>query len=312
VDDRYAPYLSVALSSIVENRDPDKLYAVHILTEELSEENRARLLATVSGAKNVFLNFTSVAKRVALFGDKLHLRDYYTKTTYYRFFIADLFPEYERGIYLDCDIIVNTDVSRITEYRSEGALLSAVTDEVVTDIPTFAEYSEKFLGIPRQNYFNAGVLVLELKEMRKCGFEKAICELMDKYTFPVAQDQDYLNLLCAGRTLYLPLSWNKTAFPECNPSVLPDIVHFKLAYKPWHYRGVAYEEMFWKYAELTPYYNELKAERDSYTKELAALDRKQYENLISLARKEIERAENGDKGAPAVCNKGLVCNFSFA
>ena len=99
-----------------------------------------------------------------------------------------------------------------------------------------------------------------------------------------------MNKLCAGRVYHLPVRWNKTPIPGTEWRGRPKIAHFKINYKPWRYEGVLYEELFWKYAEHTPFYQQLLEERANYTEEERARDRGQYESLVALAEDEVEKA----------------------
>lgn len=292
VDDGYAPYLAVALRSLRANTSQP--LRVHILIEQLSETHQAALLAMQD--EMLTIEFVDVTQKVAAFGQALHLRDYYTKATYYRFFIPELFPQYDKGLYLDCDIAVLDDIAKLYDYDLRGLPLGAVTDEVITDIPVFSCYAEQVLGIPRQEYFNAGILVMDLAQLRRIDLQGALIKLMDRHTFTVAQDQDYLNVLFYKITAILPIRWNKTAFDTCDPLDPPAIVHFKIHFKPWHYQGVAYEEYFWHYAQQTAYYEHIRNELATYTGQQQ--DAAQYEKLMALAQKECIRAQTAGYELP--------------
>ena len=287
-DDRYAPYLAVAVSSLCRNASKEYGYRIHILHRGLSGRNRERLRSFSGG--NVSLEFTDVREPLAGMRGRLHLRDYYTAATYYRFFIPELFPAYAKGIYLDCDVAVNGDISELYRTDLGGDLLGAVTEEVMTDIPVFGRYARSVLGLRPSEYFNAGVLLMNLEKMRRTGLLDRFSALLDLRRFPVAQDQDYLNLLAEGNVTYLDPGWNRTPFPYA-PAEEPKLAHYKMHYKPWHYRGVTYEDCFWRYAEATPYYGELLAERESYSAFDAARDEMQNARLLRLAEEESEKAE---------------------
>lgn len=285
VDDRYIPYLAVALRSIMDNASDKYFYKAYVLVDEVSDDSRKEIVNMCED--NFSAEFVCVKDRLRKLGHRLHLRDYYTKATYYRFFIPEMFPGYDKGIYLDCDIAVTGDIAALYETKLGRNLVGAITDEVVTDIPVFADYSEKFLGIERDKYFNAGILVMNLREMRRIRIEERLGELMNMHTFTVAQDQDYLNVICYDRVKYLDRGWNKTPFPYSDKSSIPYIAHYKMDFKPWHYDGVVYEEVFWKYAEKTAYYDVLVSEKENYSDERKALDREQGENLKKLALEEV-------------------------
>ena len=77
-------------------------------------------------------------------------------------------------------------------------------------VQVFQDYVEKVVGvIDYNNYFNAGVLLMNLDELRKYKFQEKFLYLLEKIKFEVAQDQDYLNRLCKGRIKIINSAWNK-------------------------------------------------------------------------------------------------------
>lgn len=297
VDDNYAPFLGVALESLTQNASENYYYRIHILTEGLSEQNVSRL--TKYSSTNVEVIINDVKEEIRIMSDRLHVRDYYTKATYYRFLIADMFPGYHRGLYLDCDIIVRGDVSELFNCDLGDNLVAAMNEEVMLAYDVYGTYVEKVLGLSRHTYFNAGVLVLNLDLFRKVDMQARLLDIIGEYTFTVTQDEDYLNVLCYGNVLLLPQYWNKNSFPACETYGDPaKIVHYKINWKPWHYDGVGYEKDFWHYAKMTEYYEDIRAIRDNYSEADVARDNDQFAVLAETARKDTARASSPDYVLP--------------
>lgn len=289
VDDNYVPHLCVALRSIIDNCSKNYFYHINVLIEELTTDSKNAIRQFES--EKISVKFYSVTQKLRGICARLHLRDYYTKATYYRFFIPEMFPEYSKGIYLDCDIVVNADISKLYSKPLGGCLAGAMPEEVITDIDTFGTYSEKVLGVPRYRYFNAGIMVMNLTEMRKFHIEERFAELIGKRTFSVAQDQDYLNVLCYGRVAYISKWWNKTPMPNSNEERKPYIVHYKINFKPWRYDDIPYAEYFWEYAEKTQFYGYFLNSKKNYSNGEKERDSLQYENLLKLAKEESEACQ---------------------
>ncbi len=297
VDDNYAPFLGVALESITRNASRKYQYNIHILTEGLNDQNVSRL--SKYGDENFNIIFNDVKEGIRTMSHRLHVRDYYTKATYYRFLIADMFPEYDRGLYLDCDIIVRGDVSELYNCDLGDNLVAAMNEEVMLAYDVYGTYVEKVLGLSRNTYFNAGVLVLNLDLFRKVDMQARLLDIISEYTFTVTQDEDYLNVLCRGSVLLLPQYWNKNSFPGCEKYGDPaKIVHYKINWKPWHYDGVGYEEDFWHYAKQTEYYEDIRAIRDNYSPADVARDEQQFSVLAETARKDTLAAMSADYVLP--------------
>jgi len=291
VDDNYAPYLAVSMRSLIDNASPDYQYNIYILIDKLNEYNTAVLCGMATD--NVSVETINVTRKLDAFGDMLHLRDYYTKTTYYRFFIPALFPQYERGLYLDCDIVVKGDISQLYNVALGDNILAAAPEEVMLMVDVFGTYVEAVLEVPRNEYFSAGILVMNLEKMRRVALEEQFVEILGRRTFRVTQDQDYLNVLCRGDFLMLDSGWNKTACYDALVDTPVNIIHYKINWKPWHYKGVRFEEDFWHYAKMTPYADMLYAMRDGYSDAQIANDQLQYENLVAQALSDTTKARSG-------------------
>ena len=112
-----------------------------------------------------------------------------------------MFPEYEKAIYIDSDTIVKGDISRLYDFDLGDNYVGGVNDQVVVQDPTFGDYVEKVLGVERNNYFNAGLLLINCDQFRKNNVLDQFCKLLHMYNFVVAQDQDYLNVICHNKAL---------------------------------------------------------------------------------------------------------------
>lgn len=248
VDDNYVPFLLVTLESITTNASKDYEYIFHVLNNGISEKNIELLNAY--NRDNFKVQLVNVAEAMKKIGDALHTRDYYSKTTYYRLFIPNMFPQFDKVLYLDCDIAVQGDISELYNTELGSNYVGAITDEAVAIVPEFIAYADKFLGVPTPKYFNAGILLMNLKRLREIHFESKFVNLISSYTFYVAQDQDYLNVICKDHVTYISKVWNKMPFADSSLK-LEDLklIHYNLSYKPWHYEDILYQETFWKYAK---------------------------------------------------------------
>jgi len=283
IDDNYAPFLSVALSSIVRNSSKTYAYKVIVLYMKLSERNR-RMLASLA-AENLEIQFISMENRLDGITDCMSNRlraDYFTLTIYFRLFIPVMFPEYDKAIYLDSDIVVLGDISEL--YRTElgDNLLAAAADHSVVDVPQLAKYIEDGVGIDKHHYINSGVLLMNLKRMREAQLEQRFLELMNTYHFDcIAPDQDYLNVMCSGKILYLPASWDAMPTQGTEPIENPKLIHYNLFAKPWCYDHVQYEEYFWEYAKKSGYFSEILSFKAQYSEENRKSDNEHLELMLS-------------------------------
>lgn len=284
-DDNYIPFLGVALSSLKENASPQYHYHIVVLNEGLKSENKRRIAALE--AQNFSIEFFDISATINKLREalSLHLRDYYSVAIYYRMFIPSLFPQYDKAIYLDGDIVVLGDISEFYHTNIEGKLVAAINDRLVADTPQFVDYVEQAVGIKADVYFNSGVLVMNLKEFRKQNIEKQFLDLLLEYNFDsVCPDQDYLNVLCRDSKVLLPVGWNKMPLPDETFDVSTlKLLHYNSFEKPWRHDNVLFGDIFWREAKKSDFYEDLRAMRAAVTPEYTAAEQQGVQNLVNSA-----------------------------
>ena len=251
-DDHYLPFLAVSIHSLTENLAPDAHCDVYVLNNGLRADHVSRL--SQMATDRVKIRLVDVSAKLAPIAEKLNLRDYYTASIYFRLFIPSLFPQYRKAIYIDADTVVNGDISELYQISLGDRLVAAVSDDIIESHEDFRRYAEDGLGIPYGEYFNSGVMLMNLDEFRRQEIEEKFVYLLNRYHFDtVCPDQDYLNVLCRHRVLYLDKGWNKMSIDD-NYDGIPKLIHYNMFYKPWQYDDICYSEYFWKYAERTAFY----------------------------------------------------------
>lgn len=290
-DNQYTKYTMVAMKSMIENASKEYTYHMHILHTDVSAAMQERVKELENANTRIY--FDDVTERLAKLDGELPVRDYYSHTTYYRLFIPDMYPQYDKAIYIDSDTITIGDISKLYGQNIDGYYVAGVRDQVVIQDETFGEYVEKVLGLDRHAYFNAGMLLMNCKVFREENLLQKFIQLLNTYTFVVAQDQDYLNIICKDQVLWLDASWNTEVFGElpCKEEDI-QILHYNMASKPWHYEGFRLSEHFWKYAQMTSFYEQIRQELVDYTEEDKAKDRYSGEHLLELALREIQNENN--------------------
>lgn len=308
IDNKYAPYMAVALYSLMENANPKYDYTVYIIYQSLSEENKKRIMDMRKD------NFEIIFKQMSdtihgITGDKMgKLRcDYGTYTIYYRLFIADMFPQYDKGLYLDSDIVVPGDIAELCLTDLRGKIIGACADSSIAGEDIFINYMENGVGVSRYKYINSGILLMNLQKMREVELSKHFLKLLNTYCFDtIAPDQDYLNAMCSGNIFYLNEAWDAMPRHDKPQMDAPKLVHYNLFNKPWCYWGVQYESYFWEAANQTPFLEELLEYRDTY-----GIDRRMHDHesmgQLMKSSKEIPQKEvnfkkiQEQKGCVKIC-----------
>ena len=262
-DDTYAPYLSVSIISLLKNASPDYIYEIYVVYDKMSIRTLTKLKTLrVLREKDAKIHLKPMKEVLSFMTERPNTRlnaSMFTLTIYYRIFIAQMFPQYEKGIYLDSDTVVVGDISKMFNVElGKKYLLGAVNDFSIKKNKPFMDYIEDVVGIPRDEYFNSGVLLLNLGELRHLRFDEHFLYLLVRYDFDtVAPDQDYLNAMCYGRVKLLPSKWDAMPAKGIPPMKDPGIVHYNLYFKPWYYDDIDYEVYFWRYAANSPFLKQI-------------------------------------------------------
>lgn len=274
VDDNYAPYLKVTINSLLKNCNRDNSYDLIVLHTGLNSESRDILCNQLEYISNICVRLVDVTNYLELL--KYEMSGYISIATNYRLLLfSELFLEYDKMIYLDSDVIVEGDISDLYSSDMKGKLIAAVEETGFRQLSyskkaVFLNDSEPYnvdnyrtdalmMKYP-ENYFNAGVLLLDLKNCRNIvKLEDVIGILHSKKYF--YNDQDVLNIVFDGQVHLLDVEWNYqnniegfcTKRPEIYESIYadvrrdsPKIIHFVSSRKPWNCE-VALGELFYKY-----------------------------------------------------------------
>lgn len=278
-DDNYVPVLTTAIYSCVKNASSDYRYDFCVLNQNITWENQVAIKSFIEAFSNASVRFIDVRPLIEDFDLKTS-NEHISIETYYRFLIPEILGEYERVVYLDADMIIEGDVSKLFNVEIGNNLIAAVPDLDFLGNLNFANgerlsYNKKTLKMKDPyNYFQAGVLVFNMQEIKKLHSTRQWLEFAQNEKL-IYNDQDILNRECEGRVFYLPFEWNvmhncayriaevftfapaKTYSAYLQSRENPQVIHYAGFEKPWSYSNVDLEQYFWQYAIDTPFYQRL-------------------------------------------------------
>jgi lipopolysaccharide biosynthesis glycosyltransferase len=303
VDEAYAPLTAVAIESIAENASPDREYRVFVMHEEMNLLTRRRIARLAR--QNLHIVFIPMADRIEgivdVMGNRLRA-DYFTLTIFYRLFIPAMFPEYDKGIYLDSDVVVPGDIARLYDEDLGDDLIGACLDLSIHGVPELVHYIEDAIGVGPEEYVNSGILLMNLKGLREARLDERFLELLDTYHFDcIAPDQDYLNAMCYGKVRHLDKRWDSMPIDGEDEYPDPWLIHYNLFSKPWLYDGIAYADYFWDYASRSGFLPEVVQIKESYTDEQMESDADSLARLIGRG----EMLASSEQSFRTVFNGGL-------
>ena len=287
INSAYAPYVAASMNSLTKNLNPDRYYRVIILHDGLNWANRVRLRNLVT--KNCAIQFKKINRSLYLkavikyCSKRKGAGDFFSAAVYYyRFFIHRLFPMYNKCVYIDSDTILRGDIGELYDIELGDNVVAAMVDPKVDVIKEFRDYVNNAVGVPYKEYVNDGVMVMDLKKMRKLHYITTLVGMIEKYDADlVAPDQDYLNVICRGRIKHLAKNWN--AEPTKKLPKNTKLVHFNLFNKPWHYKNVPSEEIFWEAAKGTGFYGDLRRQQEKFDLQKQKAEQEKVGALIKKA-----------------------------
>lgn len=203
-DGHYSVWVGTVMQSILEHTDSRICF--HILHDETVSEDNKRKLKQVAHQKGDSIQFhfidTSIFDDVK---DRLHR---FTVGTMFRLMLPEMLPNLNKIIYLDADLLVNTDIKDLWDIDISNYFVAGVRD-YGTCHHTFTPYPVREGMVDRQNYINAGVLILNLDKIRSYGNMKnqSIQYLIDNPESNLF-DQDALNVIYKNSILLLDEKWN--------------------------------------------------------------------------------------------------------
>ncbi|MEF3073867.1 glycosyltransferase family 8 protein [Methylobacter sp. Wu1] len=234
-DEAYAMPLATTLRSIVEANQNSWPLDFHVLANGLSDNTRRKVLNSLpKGSASI----RWVPVDLELFR-KFYTMSHVSKMTYARFVIPEIFPDsVSRVLYLDADILVLDDLGSLWETPLEGFIVGAVLDGMDSQIK---RREPDLKDVPRvRDYFNAGILLIDLQRWRKEQISEKALEYLNLYPHSPYSDQDALNVACDGLWKKLDPRWNfqdyyeKQRLLDIIPEQRPGIVHFVWKSKPWN------------------------------------------------------------------------------
>lgn len=226
---------------------PDNLFIQHagVMLTSLFENNRNLkfCIHLVAGRDTDFLplykiivDYENEYKSYVLDLDQLKdfkVSHHVSVATYFRIMMGRILPEdLQQILYLDCDIIILKDITSLLQTGLREKIIAAVPELLINPA------KKRILDIPEdQDYFNAGVLLVNLNAWRQNDITNKLFEYIIRHPEKLEfWDQDALNATLKSDWVPLDETYNFTT-PYCikYPKKYPAVVHYTGKSKPWHF-----------------------------------------------------------------------------
>ncbi len=272
-DNNYAPLLGIAMFSILKNNNNTQIN-FYILDMDISEKNK-NLILKYEEEYNCNINFVNT-KEIHEYIKNTVKSKVRSLSTFYRIFLPTLLPTHvNKVIYMDCDSLITASLKDLWEINMDGYDIAGVID--ILD-----DENKILIGLKKDDYyFNAGMLLINLKKWRDENKEKAMIDFINKYKGKVRyHDQGIINGVCVAKKILHPKYNVLTPFLVLSKQQIlhyhkltdyyysqkeieeakkhPVFCHFTpyLTDRPW-VKGNKHplKKLYYKYADKTPWKN---------------------------------------------------------
>lgn len=268
-DDNYAPYLGVTLQSIIDNSSNEENYEIFVFNTALNT-NFVNSLEMMS-QKNIRISCINVSSIIE--SQNLYSKAHYSVAMYFRYLIAELFFFYPKVLYLDCDLVLVDQVSKLFNIDIGDQILGVIHNPIHRGMGNYLRDNLKF---DRTKYFNSGVLLINTERFISCNVKRRCLDIIKQKRDLACPDQDALNIVCKNRVYEIDQRWNFqwhhaiSINPTNNNKLLDEekenyynamhsfsLIHYTSNIKPWNTPSAQFSNIFWNYARKTNFYEEI-------------------------------------------------------
>lgn len=274
-DTHYVKYACAMLLSLLDHHPAEEPLHVHLLGVDLQPQDLEYLTSLVESQTDsplppVDRTLTHYPISTSLLQQYPYgVGKYITLTTWSRMYIGELLPlSVEKVLYLDCDIIIRGSLLPLWNLSIEDSLLAATEDLCSNDQQLYFHLGLGYPPTERTLYFNAGVLLINLKKWRAQNVSHQALDIIARKDSSLKYaDQDVLNIIAQGQVRYFAARYNlmegliRQEIPLMRPRGYQDIdheienavvIHYTNHVKPWSARSFhPYTSLFYYYYDKT-------------------------------------------------------------
>jgi UDP-glucose:(glucosyl)LPS alpha-1,3-glucosyltransferase len=259
IDDRYCRAMGGAIGSVIA-QNPAQRFKFHALAFSMDPAHQARLrrleqMYPLVSSELHLLDQAALAPFANLLG-----HSHYSLSTFARLLMpAKLQGQTDRVLYMDADVLCTGKLDELIAMKLDDVTALVAPDATVTTRRRVAA-----LELPRPEYFNAGVMLINIERWLAEDTLGAALHVLKTSTRDMRfLDQDALNIVLNDKVRYISSRWNYLydliRDLEVNRTALKDLsgaslVHFAGAVKPWaDWTGHEVREVFRQGLEMTPW-----------------------------------------------------------
>lgn len=262
-DKYYVVAAEVAIYSMLKHASAEYEYRLYVLHTDIPTNLQKELIKQVNKFRNASLEFIN-ASAFDNEKEKLKSKAHFSKEIYYKLIAAEIFPQYDRIICSDVDVVFTGDISGSYFMHKDEFFYFAGVGQILESnrMKTYGDqFTDEELNVLKKE-IAAGYLLINLKAIRERSMQKKLTEFYkENYHRLCLPEQDCIILCCWPDVKYLPMEYvvcnsyykanlNQTTFykdndgfPKERKKALPLFthalanpiqLHYVGEYKPWN------------------------------------------------------------------------------
>jgi lipopolysaccharide biosynthesis glycosyltransferase len=268
-DNNYKEYLKVAIKSAILNKNKDSVYNINILSVDLPKSENKKFKEFEE--ENVKINIIPLKIESISHVGNYKVINHVSRADLFKFFMPDIFNNYDKILYIDCDTLILKDLLELYNIDISRNYLAASYKHAPE------QYWKKFLwrNYRYQQYdYNCGVMLMNLKKMRKDDLKTRLIDLKNKDFLRVLMTQSIFNEAIPTKNIkkispiynfytrvdrkdflnkefletYSPFLDKYKNYEDLSAHVV--IAHFAGKIKPWNDPTINFADKWWYYAKM--------------------------------------------------------------
>lgn len=246
-DNGFARPLMVSLYSLVQHFKGNRPLVIHLLDFGITDENLAKIREIVRHPQ-ITLDWRKQTDIAWM--PKAAIDAGTTPAQCARMLAASIFPDTDKILFLDADIVVQADVGELWDIPLT-APIGAIRDQFFPFVGLCTWLDFKEMGLTATDpHFNGGIFIADLNKWRQHDFEAQLMTFYCRYHSRLkTHDQDALNAIFKQNWQEFTLGWNRGPWLDnafhaedlgvskadfIQAKTTPKIIHYPTPDKPWN------------------------------------------------------------------------------
>lgn len=205
-DKYYVLGACVAFHTLLQTANPHYHYVLFVVHTGLKEKHQRRLQNVVKAFPNAELHFRQASYNINW--EMLKNKSYFSKEIFFKLTAQEMFPEFDRILFSDVDVIFKRDLSEAYFLFPEDSFYfagppSLFVSKILTRYTT--DFTPQEIELIKKYEVSAGFMLMNLKQMREDKIQSRLTEFFNtNHHRLILPEQDCIALCFPYQTKFLP------------------------------------------------------------------------------------------------------------